>query len=75
MDWIKTEERTPFIGDNVVAWNGQKQRICKYVKPSVGCDLYKTDKYKKWFQYIENDFLHEFRNVTHWMPLHDAPTE
>ena len=75
MDWIKLSERTPFVGDKVISWNGKERRISTYTCPIKGSGLYETDRYKKWFQYTDNDTLFEHHNVTHWMPLPDPPSE
>ena len=65
MEWIKTGERLPTEGENVLCWNGKAAVMCIYERGE-----FYVEKYPDYFDRTINSY---WTNVSHWQPLPTAP--
>ena len=74
-EWISVEDRLPEIGEYVIAFDGEEQKVVKMTTYKEGSNGYQQGLRDCWFEYIShNNYAFRFYNVTHWMPLPQAPS-
>ena len=74
-EWISVEDRLPEIGEYVIAFDGEEQKVVKMTTYQEGSIGYQQGLRDCWFEYTShNNYAFKFYNVTHWMPLPQAPS-